>query len=66
VTGVEPGSKADKAGLQKGDVIKEVNRKPVKTAKDIRKQVDKSESGDTVRMLVKRPNAGLLVKKVPV
>ncbi|MBW1786993.1 MAG: DegQ family serine endoprotease [Deltaproteobacteria bacterium] len=66
VTGVEPGGKADKAGVRKGDVIKEVDRKPVTTAKDIRTQVNRAEAGDKVRMLIKRANAGLLVKKVPV
>jgi serine protease Do len=66
VTGVEPGGKADRAGLRKGDIIKEVDRKRVGTAKDVRKQVDKAESGDKVRMLIKRGKAGLMVKKVPV
>ena len=34
VTAVQPGSHADSAGLQQGDVISEVNRKPVHTMKD--------------------------------
>jgi serine protease Do len=34
VTAVQPGSHADNAGLQQGDVISEVNRKPVRTMKD--------------------------------
>lgn len=34
VTDIEPGSSAERAGLQKGDVIHEINRKPVKDVKD--------------------------------
>ena len=34
VTAVQPGSHAESAGLQQGDVISEVNRKPVRTMKD--------------------------------
>ncbi len=34
VTAVQPGSHADNAGLQQGDVISEVNRTPVRTMKD--------------------------------
>jgi len=34
VTAVQPGSQAESAGLQQGDVISEVNRKPVRTMKD--------------------------------
>ena len=34
VTAVQPGSNADSAGLQQGDVISEVNRKPVRNLKD--------------------------------
>ena len=34
VTAVQPGSHADSAGLQQGDVISEVNMKPVRTKKD--------------------------------
>ncbi|HWV38434.1 MAG TPA: Do family serine endopeptidase [Vulgatibacter sp.] len=35
VSGVEPSSRADEAGLQPGDVIVEANRKPVKQPKDL-------------------------------
>ena len=34
---VTPGSPADNAGLQQGDVITEVNRQPVHSAADVRK-----------------------------
>ena len=34
---VKEGSPADEAGIQEGDLIKEVNRKPVKDLKDLPK-----------------------------
>ena len=63
---VESGSKGELAGIQQGDVIKEINRRPVSTPKEVKKQMEKVKSGDTVQMLLKRANAGLLVVKVPV
>ena len=41
VTQVEPGSPAAEAGLQTGDVIREVNRKPVKNADDFGRKAEK-------------------------
>jgi len=63
---VESGSKGELAGIQQGDVIKEINRRPVSTPKEVKKQMEKVKSGDTVQMLLKRTNAGLLVVKVTV
>jgi serine protease Do len=39
VTAVQPGSHADNAGLQQGDVISEMNRKSVRTMKDYHSMV---------------------------
>lgn len=63
---VESGSRGEVAGIQQGDVIKEINRRPVSTPKEVKKQMEKVKSGDTVQMLLKRANAGLLVVKVTV
>jgi serine protease Do len=63
---VEPGSKGEIAGIQQGDVIKEINRRPVSTPQEVKTQMEKVKSGDTVQMLLKRANAGLLVVKVTV
>jgi serine protease Do len=60
VVGVQPGSKADAAGIQQGDLLKEVNRKPVDSLKSLTSEL-KDKSGDSVQFLVKRPNAGFLV-----
>jgi len=60
VVGVQPGSKADQAGIQQGDLVKEVNRKPVDSVGKLKSEL-KNKAGDSVRLLVKRPNAGFVV-----
>ena len=49
---VMPGSSADNAGLQPGDIISEVNRKPVKSAADVQKALGDIPSGSDVMVLV--------------
>jgi serine protease Do len=61
VVGVQPGSKADDAGVRQGDLVKEVNRKSVSTVKELRSEVDKVKKSEKVQLLVKRPNAGFVV-----
>jgi len=45
VTEVSPGSAAARAGLQRGDVIQEVNRKPVKNVAEFEAAVSNSKDG---------------------
>ena len=54
VTQVEPGSPASDAGIQAGDVIGEVNRKPVKNAEDFIQKVEKAKDQDNVLLLIQR------------
>ena len=57
ITGVKEDSPAGESDLKAGDVIVEINREPVKTMGDFRKQMDRVQKGDTVLFLVKRgPN----------
>lgn len=57
VADVQPGSPADDAGLQRGDLIKEINRKEVRSTRDFEREVKSLKSGDVVAMLVRRgPN----------
>ena len=53
VSGVEPGSAADEAGMHRGDVILEVNREPVKDLASYRKAL-KAGKGKSVLLLVRR------------
>lgn len=61
ITDVEPGSPADDAGLQRGDLIQEVNRKEVQTAQDFEKQLKELKSGDVVALLVRRGDVTFFV-----
>ncbi len=64
IAAVQPGSKADQAGLQQGDIVKEVNRNPVQTAAALRTQIGKAKTGEAVQLLVKRGSAGFMVVKI--
>jgi serine protease Do len=57
ITDVEQGSGADDAGLQRGDIIKEVNDKPVKDRASYNQAIDLAKSknpGKPVVFLIKR------------
>ncbi len=64
VMGVDPDSKGAKAGIEPGDLIKEINREPIKSLKDYRTQMAEVHSGDQVKFLINRPSAGLVVVTV--
>jgi serine protease Do len=49
---VKPGSPADNAGLQRGDVIMEVNRRAVKSAADVSQALSSVPSGQDALVLV--------------
>jgi len=61
VVGVKANSKARKAGIQKGDLIKEVNRQHVASTSDFKKIIHSNNSDDGVDLLVKSMNAGYVV-----
>ena len=42
VVGVNPNSKAEQAGIQKGDLIMEVNRQDVESVNDFKKLIHQS------------------------
>jgi serine protease Do len=61
VVGVNTNSKAEKAGIQKGDLIKEVNRQGVESVGQFKKLIRTSQEEDGIDLLVKRMNAGYVV-----
>ncbi|MBI2349939.1 MAG: DegQ family serine endoprotease [Deltaproteobacteria bacterium] len=54
VVEVKPGSPADLAGIEAGDVIREVNQRPVNTVKDFENSVRQGKRGDRLLLLVQR------------
>ncbi|MFO0705384.1 MAG: DegQ family serine endoprotease [Nitrospira sp.] len=61
VTGVEPDSGAEKAGLMAGDVIREINRQPVKSVKDFEKVSSAVKKGENVLILINRRGSSLFL-----
>ena len=58
---VAPGSAADDAQLRRGDVILEVNRKPVKDAAAFRSAVKATEKAKSLLLLVKRGDSTIFL-----
>ena len=56
VTAIQPGSKAEQSGLRPGDVVKE--------AAELKAQLGKAKTGDSVQLLVKRGSSGFVVVKL--
>ena len=54
VTNVGSGSLADEAGLQAGDIIKELNHKTINSARDFHDALNKSEHETSLLLLIKR------------
>jgi serine protease Do len=61
ITSVEPGSSADQAGLRQGDVIVEVDRKPVRDVGDFRKALANVKKDQRILFLVRREGASVFV-----
>lgn len=54
VTGITPGSPAAMAGIQAGDIILELDRKPVENINDFMEEISKYKAGDTLLFLIER------------
>ena len=53
VTSVEPGSPAESAGIQAGDVIQQINRQPVRSSADVRSALAKSDDRPALVQIVR-------------
>ncbi len=65
VTVVEPGSAAERAGLRRGDVIREINRKPVKDVGDFERLTDRLKPKKPVLILLSRGDATIFMPITP-
>ena len=54
-------SKAEKAGIQKGDLILEVDRQGVESVSDFKKLMKNDKDADGIDLLIKRLQAGYVV-----
>jgi serine protease Do len=61
VSAVTPGGAADEAGLRAGDVITQVNRRPVKNLADYNREMSGSEKGKSVLFLVRRGQSSVFL-----
>jgi len=65
VSEVVPDSPADRAGLQPDDVIWEINRKPVRSARDFERLVDALSPRSRVLLLITRGRATIFLSIQP-
>jgi len=64
VVGVEQDGKGAEAGVQTGDLIKEINRHKIASVKDYENLLSKIKSGETIKLLIQRPQAGFVVVEI--
>jgi serine protease Do len=65
VSAVDPGSAADEAGIRRGDVIVEIDRKPIRSIDEYKKAVAGIQKGKGVLLLVRRGESTLFLALKP-
>ena len=65
VVRVEPGSPAAEAGIQEGDIISQVNRKPIKDVQDFAQKVENAKGQESVLLLIQRGQMNLFAAVRP-
>jgi serine protease Do len=65
VASVKPGSAAEEAGLRSGDVITQINRRPVKSLAEYNREIARNEKGKAVLFLVRRGQSSLFLALKP-
>ncbi len=63
VVAVDAQSEADKAGIEEGDLVLEINHKQVKTVEDYQQYIDDVKEGETISLLIQR-KAGLFAVNI--
>ncbi len=65
VTDIDAESPAERAGLRRGDVIREINRKPVKDVQDFERLTSQLNPNASVLLLLNRGNATIFLSITP-
>jgi serine protease Do len=65
VSAVDPGSAADEAGIRRGDVIVEIDRKPIRSIDEYKQAVAGIQKGKGVLLLVRRGESTLFLALKP-
>jgi serine protease Do len=61
VSSVEPGSQGEEAGLRSGDVITEIDRRPIKSVADYHREIGGKEKDKPLLLLVRRGESSLFL-----
>ncbi len=61
ITSVEPGSKAESAGIMQNDIIREINGISISNVADYEKETAKLKKGSVVRFLIKRGESSIFI-----
>jgi len=64
VSEIQSGGKGEAADIRVGDIIKEINRRPIETVSDYQEILSQVDSGESVNLFIRRKNAGFLVVKL--
>ncbi len=64
VAGVAPDSKAFEAGFARGDIIREIDRQPVRTIDDYERIIEDTDEGDTLSFYIVRPREGIKIIRI--
>ena len=65
ITDIDVDSPAERAGLRRGDVIREINRKPVKDVLDFERLISQLRPNASVLLLLNRGNATIFLSITP-
>ena len=64
VVAVDNGGKGADAGVQVGDIIKEINHQKIDRVKDYQEVLAEIKTGEVINMFIRRINAGFIVIKI--
>jgi serine protease Do len=64
VTRVDPGSKADKAGIRVNDIIKEINHTEVESVNDYQMKINDIDTGQPIQIFLMRINRGYMLVNI--